>query len=153
MSSNDFNALGFFLRCLFAVLLVFLTFNPSGYCWVHWLSSDTALVYKAASGIVLLIGWVIYLRATWHSLGPIGTIIAAAFFAVIIWPLVEWELLSLENSSTILWVVEFILSGVLAAGMSWAHIRRKLSGQYTTDETDDKTPNLSAQTFIVKKTP
>ena len=136
-TQNDFNALSFFLRFLFAILLVLLTFNPSGYSWIHWLSSETPAVYKAAAGIVLLIGWVIYLRATWYSLGPVGTVIAAAFFGVIIWLLVEWGLISLENSSVILWVVEFILSGILAVGMSWAHIRRKLSGQYTTDETSD----------------
>ena len=136
-ASNDFNALSFFVRFLFAILLVFLTFNPSGYSWVHWLASDTAAVYKAVTGIILLIGWVIYLRATWYSLGPIGTIIAAAFFGVFIWLLVEWGLISLENSSVILWVVEFVLSGVLSVGMSWAHIRRRLSGQYTTDETED----------------
>jgi len=136
-SQNDFNALSFFLRFLFAILLVFLTFNPSGYSWVHWLTSETPAVYKAVTGVVLLIGWVIYLRATWYSLGPIGTIIAAAFFGVFIWLFVEWGLLSLESSSVVLWVVEFVLSGVLAVGMSWAHIRRKLSGQYTTDETND----------------
>lgn len=136
-SSNDFNALSFFLRFLFAILLVMLTFNPSGYSWVHWLSAEIPAVYKAVAGIILLVGWVIYLRATWYSLGPIGTVIAAAFFAVFIWLFVEWGLLSLDNSSVILWVIEFVLSGVLAVGMSWAHIRRKLSGQYTTDETSD----------------
>lgn len=136
-NSSDFNVVSFFVRFLFAILLVFLTFNPSGYSWVHWLSGDTAAVYKAIAGIILLIGWVIYLRATWYSLGPVGTVIAAAFFGVFIWLFVEWGLLSLDNSSAILWVVELVLSGVLAVGMSWAHIRRRLSGQYTTDETDD----------------
>jgi hypothetical protein len=27
-----------------------------------------------------------------------------------------------------------VLAGVLAIGMSWSHVRRKLSGQYDTDE-------------------
>lgn len=78
-----------------------------------------------------------YLRATWMSLGVIGTLLAAAFFGVMIWLLIEWEVLSLENSSVIVWVVEFILAGVLAVGMSWSHIRRKVSGQYDTDELGD----------------
>ncbi len=34
----------------------------------------------------------------------------------------------------VVWVVEFVLSGILAVGMSWSHIRRKVSGQYDTDE-------------------
>jgi hypothetical protein len=57
-----------------------ITYNPSTYSWVHWLNSDVALVYKVASGILLLIGWIMYLRATWMSLGVIGTVLAAAFW-------------------------------------------------------------------------
>ncbi len=122
------------VRYLIAIILVFVTYNPSGYSWVHWLNSETAMVYKVATGIVLLIGWVMYLRATWNSLGALGTILAAGVFGVVIWMLIEWGLLALDDTSVMLWVVEFVLSGVLAVGMSWSHIRRKVSGQYDTDE-------------------
>jgi len=130
----NFTFASFLQRYLIALILVFVTYNPSEYSWVHWLNSDTAMVYKVASGIVLLIGWIMFLRATWNSLGALGTLLAAAFFGVMIWLLIEWGLLALDNTSIIVWVVEFILSGVLAVGMSWSHIRRKVSGQYDTDE-------------------
>jgi hypothetical protein len=130
----NFTFFSFMLRFLASLILVFVTYNPSEYSWVQWLNSDTAMVYKAASGIVLLIGWIMFLRATWNSLGAFGTLLAAAFFAVMIWLLIEWGLLALDSTSIIVWVVEFILSGVLAIGMSWSHIRRKISGQYDTDE-------------------
>jgi membrane-associated HD superfamily phosphohydrolase len=133
-SRTNFTFASFVLRYLIALVLVFATYNPSEYSWVQWLNSDTATVYKVASGIVLLIGWIMFLRATWNSLGAFGTLLAAAFFAVIIWLLIEWGLLALDNTSIIVWVVEFILSGVLAVGMSWSHIRRRISGQYDTDE-------------------
>lgn len=129
-----FTFTSFLLRYLIALVLVYVTYNPSGYSWVHWLNSDTQLVYKAASGVVLLIVWVMYLRATWNSLGAFGTLLAATVFGVMIWLLIEWGLLALDNTSILLWVVEFILSGVLAVGMSWSHIRRRVSGQYDTDE-------------------
>lgn len=136
---RDFNLLSFLWRWLFAAVLVFVSYNPSPYSWVRWAinHSDTALVYIAATGLILLIGWVMYLRATWNSLGPIGTLLSTAFFAVIIWLLIEWGLLSLSNSSTITWVAEFVLSGVLATGMSWSHVRRRISGQYDTDEIEN----------------
>jgi hypothetical protein len=130
----NFTFTSFLWRYLVALILVFVTYNPSDYCWVQWLNSDTAMVYKAASGIVLLIGWIMFLRATWNSLGALGTLLASAFFAVMIWLLIEWGLVTLDSTSIIVWVVEFILSGVLAVGMSWSHIRRKISGQYDTDE-------------------
>lgn len=133
-TTSQFTFASFIIRYLIAIVLVFATYNPSGYSWVHWLNSDAAMVYKTATGIVLLIGWVMYLRATWNSLGALGTLLAAAVFAVMIWLLIEWDLLALNNTSVMLWVVEFVLSGVLAVGMSWSHIRRKVSGQYDTDE-------------------
>ena len=134
MARRDFNFVSFLLRFLFAALLVFLTYNPSGYSWVEWVQTDIALVYKAATGIVLLIGWVMFLRATWNSLGPMGTILATAFFAIFIWLFIEWGFFALDDTTVIQWVALFVLTGVLAVGMSWSHVRRKLSGQYDTDE-------------------
>ena len=133
-STSQFTFASFIFRYLIAIILVFISYNPSGYSWVHWLNSDAAMVYKAATGIVVIIGWIMYLRATWNSLGAIGTLLAAAVFGVVIWLLIEWGMLALDNTSVLLWVGEFVLSGVLAVGMSWSHIRRKVSGQYDTDE-------------------
>jgi hypothetical protein len=134
MARNDFNIGSFFLRFLFALALVFLTYNPSEYSWFSWLKTDVPMVYKAATGIVLLIGWVMFLRATWRSLGPIGTALALAFFGILIWLFIEWGFFALDDTEVIQWVVLFVLAGVLAVGMSWSHVRRKLSGQYDTDE-------------------
>jgi hypothetical protein len=131
---HSFTLVSFLFRFIIAFFLVMITYNPSTYSWVHWLNSDIALVYKVASGILLLIGWIMYLRATWMSLGVIGTVLAAAFFGVMIWLLIEWGVLALNNTSVLVWVAEFVLIGVLAVGMSWSHIRRKVSGQYDTDE-------------------
>ncbi|HEY5738940.1 MAG TPA: DUF6524 family protein [Gammaproteobacteria bacterium] len=134
MARRDFTFTSFLLRLLFAALLVFLTYNPSGYSWVGWLDSGVPMVYKVAGGIVLLIGWMMFVRATWNSLGAIGTVLAAAFFVVIIWLLIEWNIVSLSSAAVFQWVILVILTGVLAVGMSWSHVRRRLSGQYDTDE-------------------
>jgi len=134
MARNDFNIVSFMLRLLFAMALVFLTYNPSGYSWVGLFKMEVDMVYLAAGGIVLLIGWVMFLRATWNSLGAIGTILAVAFFGIFIWLLVHWNLVDLDNPTVITWVVLVVLSLVLAVGMSWSHVRRRISGQYDTDE-------------------
>ena len=134
MARSDFTIGSFFLRFVFALALAFLTYNPSDYSWVGYLQSDIPAVYKAASGIVLLIGWVMFLRATWRSLGPIGTALAIAFFGILIWLFIEWGFFALDDTVVVQWVVLFVLAGVLAVGMSWSHVRRKLSGQYDTDE-------------------
>ncbi len=134
MARRDFSIGSFFVRFAFALALVFLTYNPSGYSWVGWLDAEVAMVYKAIAGIVLLIGWVMFIRATWNSLGPIGTLLAGAFFAILIWLLVEWGLFALDDAVVVQWLGLFVVAGVLAVGMSWSHVRRRLSGQYDTDE-------------------
>ena len=136
MARNNFTFVSFLLRFLFSLALVLLTYNPSGVSWVGWLFSDVPMVYKAASGVVLLIGWVMFLRATWRSLGAIGTFLALAFFAILIWLFHQWGFFELDNIAVIEWIVLFVVAAVLAVGMSWSHVRRRLSGQYDTDEID-----------------
>ena len=134
MPRYEFTFTGFLLRLLFSALLVFLTYNPSGYSWVGMFRMEVEMVYIAATGIVLLIGWVMFLRATWNSLGALGTVLAIAFFGSFIWLLVEWGFFSLASTTAIQWVILFVVACVLAIGMSWSHVRRRLSGQYDTDE-------------------
>jgi hypothetical protein len=130
---------GFLLRFMFALLLVMLTYNPSGYSYSHWLQnsfSDFGPLLGVA-GISLIIGWVIYLRATLRSLGSIGLILAGLFFAAIIWLLIDWGWLGLNNVTTMSWIILILISAVLAVGISWSHIRRKISGQVDADDVDD----------------
>ncbi len=136
MAAQRFNFFDFLLRLLAAMVLVFATYNPSGYSWFHWISNatdrfDPLILF---SGVVLLIGWVIYLRATARSLGIFGIILALAFVASLIWVLVDFGLLSLSNPTFFHYIVLFVLSLVLAAGMSWSHIRRRMTGQLDVDD-------------------
>ena len=131
---------GFLLRFMFALLLVMLTYNPSGYSYSHWLQnsfSDFGPLLGIA-GISLIIGWVIYMRATLRSLGLIGLILAGLFFAAIIWLLIDWGWLGLNNVTAMSWVILVLISAVLAVGISWSHIRRKISGQVDADDVDEE---------------
>lgn len=131
---------GFLLRFVFALLLVMLTYNPSGNSYTHWIQTSfsdfTPLL--GVAGISLIIGWVIYIRATLRSLGLIGLILAALFFSAILWLLVDWGWLGLNNVTAMSWVILVLLSAVLAVGISWSHIRRKLSGQVDSDDVDEE---------------
>jgi len=139
MSSNDFNAASFLLRWVFALLLVLGTYNPTDYCYTHWVITgiDDFGPEMALVGIALIIGWIIFLRATFLALGVIGIGLFAAFFACVIWLLIDHGLLSLESTGVITWIIMVLISLVLATGMSWGHIRRRLSGQLTVDDVGD----------------
>ena len=94
---------------------------------------DAVLIF---AGVLLVIGWAIYLRATVRSLGIIGIILAVAFFGSVTWLLVQSQILSLENITILTYVLLVMLSAVLATGISWSHIRRRMTGQADVDEVD-----------------
>ncbi|MFV8817110.1 DUF6524 family protein [Haliea sp. E17] len=135
--AKDFNALSIVSRWLFALLLVLGTYNPTAYCYVSWVMHTEFGPIPALVGVVLLIGWIIFLRATFLSLGWLGIILGAVFFACVVWLLVDIGWLSLDSSSTMSWVVLILISLILGVGMSWSHIRRRLSGQVDVDDIED----------------
>ena len=126
-------------RWLFAIVLVFGTYNPSPYSYVSWMLSEQASFgpIPAIVGLLLLTAWIIYLRATFLSMGWLGVCLGAAIFACIIWLLVDMKWLSLDSTAVISYLALLLLSLILAAGMSWSHIRRRLTGQFDVDEMDD----------------
>lgn len=141
--AQRFNAQRFFIRLLFALVLVYVTYNPTGFSYYHW--AQHAFFGQgtfqsppfAMMSVLLLIGWTIYLRATFRSLGGLGLLLAIAFFAISIWWLVDLGLLGINNFSVLSYIVLFLLAALLAVGMSWSHIRRQLSGQADMDDVDE----------------
>jgi drug/metabolite transporter (DMT)-like permease len=139
MSYKPLSWSGIGLRFLFALILVLATYNPEEYSYFHWgiqnISENSAL--KVFVGIVLLIGWVIYIRATLRSLGPIGLILALGFFGTLIWLLIDYNIVSTDSAKVITYLVLIIASAILTTGMSWTHIRRRMSGQLDVDDVDE----------------
>ena len=129
---------GFLVRFVFAIIVVFATYNPEGTSYYHWVSEALSefSILKAFVGVVLLIGWVILLRASIGSLGFIGILLAAAFFGLAIWLIIDVLGLSTDNFRIISYIVGIMLASVLSIGVSWSHIRRRISGQVDTDELD-----------------
>ena len=129
----------FLIRLFFAFILVFATFNPSGYSYFHWLKATMPSVtpYIALAGIVLIIGWAMFIRATLRSLGPIGVTLAFLLQACFVWLFIDLGWFDWQNVSLMAWVGLSITAATLAVGMSWSHIRRRLSGQVDTDDVAD----------------
>lgn len=133
-----FNLSGVIVRFIFALLLVFATFNPSGYSFFHLVlnRADMSLPLLLLMGVVLVIGWVIFLRATFRSLGPIGIILAVALFGCLIWLAVDFNLVDM-GGQIFVYIVLVVCAAVLAIGMSWSHVRRRMSGQTDMDDVDE----------------
>ncbi|WP_126456836.1 DUF6524 family protein [Sulfuriflexus mobilis] len=130
---------GFFLRFLFAMLVVFVSYNPEGYSYYHWALENFFPLdpLKIIAGILLAIGWVIFIRATLRSLGGIGLLLVSSLCVAILWFLVDAGLKSEDSIRFYAYAGLIIMTLILAIGMSWSHIRRRLSGQYDTDDVDE----------------
>ena len=130
----------FLLRTGLVFVLVCLTYNPSGFSYVGWLrdalQQHTAGAPHAFAGVVVIIGWVFLLRATFRSLGMVGLILGGAFFGTLIWLLISFGVLRIDAQNKLSWVALLCLAGLLSVGLSWSHIRRSQTGQIDVDETD-----------------
>ena len=135
---DEFDTFGFLWRLLFAIALVLLTFNPAGRSYYHLLADGFPSItpFEAVAGILLLIGWVFFVRSTLAALGVLGVTLVVALFAAIVWWMVSLGWLDVGNTSTLAWAVLLILGVVLGIGMSWSHIRQRLSGQASVDRVD-----------------
>ena len=128
----------FIVRFIFAVVVVFSTYNPEGVSYYHWIQEEfpSITVAKALIGVILLIGWVILIRATMGSLGAIGILLAVAFFGLLIWLVVDVIGLDTQSFRVVSYIVQIMIASVLSIGVSWSHIRRRISGQVDTDEVE-----------------
>lgn len=139
MAFPAFTSGSFLVRWVVALVLVLATYNPTGYSFFHWVAGMDGgnLPLKVLAGVVLAIVYVIYLRATFRSIGPIGMALAAALFGAILWVAIDFGILSLHDPSAFAWVVLVILATILAIGISWSHVRRRVSGQADVDDVDE----------------
>ncbi len=137
--ANRFTLVDFIARLLFAVVLVFGTYNPTDFSYASWVMAEGTELgpVHAIVGIALLIGWIVFLRATFLSLGWLGVILFVALFSAVVWFFVDIGWLALDSTSAISWVVILLLALTLAVGMSWSHIRRQLSGVSPIDDVED----------------
>ena len=130
MAENGFSLSGAAMRIGLALLLVLGTFNPTGVSLAHWITQPPVEVTpgKALAVLVLAIGWLICLRTAFIALGKGGLLLGVTLFGVVVWLLVDRQLLSLQGSSLV-WAAEIVVGLLLGIGLSWSLLRAKVTGQ------------------------
>ncbi len=86
-NSDEFDIGSVVMRVVFSLAIVFLTFNPTGHSYYHWLQQNLTPVQPVVviAGILLLGAWLFFIRSTFSSMGTIGVVLLLALFAAIIW--------------------------------------------------------------------
>ncbi len=131
--------MGFAIRWAIAFVLLALTFNPTRFNYLAWArgSWSEQMPLIVLGGLLLLTGYVIYLRATLRSIGGFGMALVAAIFGALIWVLIDIGVLALGNRSLNVWLGLLALSLILGIGLSWSIARRAITGQADMDDVDE----------------
>ncbi|MGL5012515.1 MAG: DUF6524 family protein [Paracoccaceae bacterium] len=128
--------MGILLRWLGAFVLLAATFNPTPWNYLTWVRAnwETQMPLALFLGLLLAVGFMVYIVATLRSIGPFGVILIAAIFGAGLWVLIDWGVLSLTNATLNTWLGLVALSLILGIGLSWSLLRQRLSGQSSVDE-------------------
>ncbi|MDB4106292.1 DUF6524 family protein [Octadecabacter sp.] len=130
---------GFVLRWLFAFLLLAATYNPTDWNFTRWVMASGGDMMSVAvlGSLLLIVGYIIYLRATMRSIGPIGMLLVLGLVGALLWVAFDLGWMNFENPTANTWIALVAGSFVLGIGLSWSHVRRRLSGQADMDDVDD----------------
>jgi hypothetical protein len=127
----------FVMRLLASLLLVFSTYNPTGYSYYHWLmnGSLSPIALKVFVGIGLALAYGVVLTVTFAAFRRAGLIVgglAALLFsielAILLVPIprgASWQSWLVLGQYSVL----FALAVVIAFGVSWSHLIERLTGQ------------------------
>lgn len=128
--------MGLFARWLFAFMLLALTYNPTQWNYVRWCMNNYAQEQPlpVLLGLLLFIWYIIYLRATFRSIGTVGVITVLAVVAALVWVLYDWNMLKANNPDVITWVAILAVSIVLGFGLGWPIVQGMVTGQPYADK-------------------
>lgn len=116
----------FALRFFLSAGLVLLTFNPTGTSFFHYAKATLPSVNGlfALTTVLLLIAWVVMVRATFRALGAIGVLLMAALLGALIWVGADAGLFNLNDGTLRAWLALAVLIIVLTVGLSWRGFKR-----------------------------
>lgn len=122
-------------RWLFVNLIVFASYNPSGFSFYDWFlapTSDKSIV--AVVGVILFSIYVFLCRSTWRSIKLSGILIAATFFFLFNVMLIDVGLVAEPRGNVIELMILGSIAGILTVGLCFSAVRARLSGQIDSDD-------------------
>lgn len=139
---TEFGFGAWLVRWLGAMFLVLATYNPSGYSFWHWIEAtglENASI-KVLAALAMLLVYIIYLRATIRSMGPIGIGLVVAMLGSLVWLLGDVEFIDIGQPPVLDVALLTMFATLLSIGISWSHMRSRLSGQIDSDDVTTPPP-------------
>lgn len=138
---REFGFLDFMVRWALGQLIVLGAYNPFSMSYFHWVvDHEGQLSLKVLVGVGLVVLHVIAILATIRSLGLIGVGLLTAFFASAAWVLIDGRLLDIEDPRIFQLTLLLIGGTIYGAGLSWSHLRNRISGQVDSRDVSQNSP-------------
>jgi hypothetical protein len=127
---------GIIVRWLMSMFVVFATFNPSGYSYVHWVlrDADQPWSLKVLAGLLLGSLATTFLLATVRALGLRGIVAASGLLAAATWAIIDLGLFRNLSHSAYLTIVLTLIASILALGLSWSNLSLRVTGQVDSND-------------------
>lgn len=120
----------FIRRWLMSIALIFSAYNPSGTSYYHWVTSAPTLTpLQVFAGVLVLALAIAFLRMAFTSLGYFGTSVTVLMVGMGIVLCVGLGLVDFDAINISLYGIEIWASVVLAVGMTWSFVQKRVSGE------------------------
>lgn len=130
-----FEFLPVFVRLAITLFVVFSTYNPTGWSYLHWVESAWSRDWMLQLPLlpVYLFAYIWFLRATIRALRYTGIALTVSFLSAIAWVLNEAGLVPLRDAGDVGLVALYVFAGLLGIGVTWMQFWVILTGQVSVD--------------------
>lgn len=127
---------GIIVRWLISMFIVFATFNPSGYSYIHWVMGRSGEPWSLKILAGLLLGSIVatFFLATVRSLGLRGILATAGLLIAATWTMIDFGLLSNLSNGAYVTVALVAVASILALGVSWSNLTLRVTGQVDSND-------------------
>jgi len=138
-SGKKVTNLAWWVTLIMSMALAVGTWNPTGHHFIHSISNadDILSGFKPFGILIMLALWLLAIKSIFQSLKLYGAIIVVIIIASFIWGLQEYDIINVTDLDHAGWAATLGVGLLIWIGLNASIIWKKLTGVYTTDNTDE----------------
>ena len=138
-SGKKITNLAWWVTLLMSLALAIGTWNPMGHHFINYISSvdDILSGFKPFGILIMLALWLLAIKSIFQSLGFFGALIAVIIIGAFIWGLQQYNVINVTEFEDAGWAATIGVGILIWFGLNASIIWKKLTGVYTTDNTDE----------------
>lgn len=131
--------LAWWVTLIISMALSLGTWNPTGHHFIDYISNvdDILSGFKPFAILLMLALWLLAIKSIYQSLKFYGAIITVIIIGAFIWGLQEYGIINVTDFDQAGWAATIGVGLLIWFGLNASIIWKKLTGVYTTDNTDE----------------